>query len=86
MQDRRQIAIEGAGIQRGAEMLFVEVVGDIAIGEIAEFVGAAEVVDREDVGLPAVVERLDDVRSDKSGRAGDDDLHGRSVQENSSSE
>ena len=44
------------GLRRGAaaheleELALVEVVGDVAIGEVAELVGAREVVDRDDVG------------------------------------
>src|SRR5882672_6642548 len=75
MQDGGNLAIERARFQRGAEVLLVEVVSNFAIHQIAEFFALAQVVDREDIGLAARIQRPDQVGSDKSGSAGNDDLH-----------
>jgi hypothetical protein len=56
------------------ELDLVQVVGDLAVDQVAEFVGAREVVDGEDVALAAIVERLDVVGADETGGAGDDDF------------
>jgi hypothetical protein len=56
------------------ELALVQVVGDLAVDQVAELVGAREVVDGEDVALAAIVERLDVVGADETGGAGDDDL------------
>jgi hypothetical protein len=50
------------------ELALVEVVGDLAIGEVAELVGLGQVVDGDDVGDAALVERLDQVGADETGR------------------
>jgi hypothetical protein len=57
MQDRSEVAIEEPPASNAARKWSCRVVGDLAIGEVMEF-GAAEVVDREDVGLAALVNAL----------------------------
>jgi len=57
------------------EVLFVEIIGDLAIHQIPELVGILEIVHRDDVVLAALVERLDQVGTDKSGGTGDDVIH-----------
>ena len=57
------------------ELRLVEVVGDLAAGEVAELVGVREVVDRDDLGHAVAVERLDELRADESCRSGDDVVH-----------
>ena len=59
------------------EFRLVAIVVDLAIDEIPELVRARQVVDRDDARLAALVERLDDVRADKTGCAGDDEGHDR---------
>ncbi len=78
MQDGRDVIIEIAVDESFQEFILVEVIGNLAIDEVAELVGAREVVDGEDVGLAAIVQRPDKIGADKARGAGDDDIHGRS--------
>ena len=45
---------------------------------LRELVGAGEIVDGEDRGHAAIVERTDQVGADEAGGAGDDGVHGMS--------
>jgi hypothetical protein len=55
------------------ELVGVDVVGDLQVGQVAELVALGQVVDRDDVVDAAGVEALDDVAADEAGGAGDDD-------------
>ena len=68
--DRAEI---GAGRDPLAELGAVEVVGDAGAGEVREFPAVDQVVDDEDVVAAARVQRVDEIRSDESGAAGDDE-------------
>ena len=57
------------------EFVFVEIMRDVAIGKVAEFVPVGQVVHGDDVGFAAPVERFDDVATDKAGCACYDDGH-----------
>jgi hypothetical protein len=35
------------------EFFFIEIIGDLAIDQILKFIGAAEIIDRDDIGLAA---------------------------------
>ncbi len=63
--------------RRSEELLLVHVVGDLAVDEVGELVGVRKVVDGDDVGLAAVVQRTDEIRADESGGSGDDGVHVR---------
>ena len=71
--DRTEI---GARNDRLAERVAVEKVGDPRPGEVLEFPSVGQVIDDDDVVAAARVERVDQVRSDESGPAGDDE-HGQ---------
>ena len=75
VQDRRDVVVEIALRQAAQELVLVEVVGDLDIDQVANLVGARQVVDRDDVGLAARVQPAHQVRSDEAGGAGDDDVH-----------
>ena len=75
MENRRDIAVKIPGQQAIEKILLIEIIGDLAIDQVAELVGAFQVVDGENPLLAALIERLDDIRSDESGSAGDDDIH-----------
>ncbi len=49
MQDRGDVVVEVAVGEPREELVLVEVVGDLAVDEIAELVGAREIVDGDDV-------------------------------------
>jgi len=49
--------------------------GDFAIDEVLELVAAREVIHGNDVGLAARIERFNNVRTNKAGRAGHYDGH-----------
>jgi hypothetical protein len=71
VQDGLDTAIELAVLDHVEELVLVEIVGDLAIGEVEELVGARQVVDRDDVGYAALVERLDQVCAYEPAGAGD---------------
>ena len=75
MQHRGDVVVEVAVGEADEELVLVDVVGDLAVDEVAELVGAREVVDGDDARLAARVERLDEVGADEAGGAGDDDVH-----------
>ena len=76
VQHRRDVVVEVAFGETRQELVLVQVVGDLAIDEIGELVGARQVVDGDDGGFAALVQRANQVRADEAGRAGDDDVHG----------
>src|SRR5206468_9227671 len=72
MQYGRDVVVEVAVGKPRQELVFVHVVGDVAIDEVAEFVGVGEIVDGKDAGFAARVQRLDEIRADEAGGAGND--------------
>ena len=68
-------AVDLVGAHLADEFVFVQIVRNIGLHQIAEFVGTAEVVHRDDVGDAAPVERVHDVAADKAGGTGNDDGH-----------
>src|SRR5574340_512928 len=75
VQDGFQCVVEFTGFQAFDEFLLVEIIGDLAIDQVAELVRPLQIVDRDDVGDATLVERLDQIGADKAGRAGDDVIH-----------
>ncbi len=75
MQHGGDVVLEVAGRDARDEFVLVQVIGDVAVGEVAELVGVAQIVDGDDVGLAARIERTNQVGSDETGGAGDDDVH-----------
>ncbi len=75
MQDRLHGAVELAFLDALQELVAVEVVGDLAVGEVHEFRAVPHVVDGDDVGHAARVQRLDEVGADEAGGAGDYVVH-----------
>jgi hypothetical protein len=67
MQDGLDLAVEMAGLDALDEIVLVEVVGDLAIDQVLELVGLGQVVDGDDVGDAALVQRLDDIGADEAG-------------------
>ena len=79
VQHGGDVVVEVAFGQPPQEFILVEVIGDLAVDEVAELVGPRQIVDGEDARLTAGVERFDEIRSDESGGAGDDGVHGESL-------
>src|SRR5439155_4978345 len=75
VEDRRQVVLEVARDEPRDEFFLVEIVGDLRVGEVREFVAILEIVDGDDVRLAAPVERMDQIGADEAGGAGDDDVH-----------
>lgn len=63
------------------EVVLVQVVGDIGVRQVAELLAVGEIVHRDDVGLAALVQRLQQIAADEAGGAGDDDAHGHSLRQ-----
>src|SRR5574343_1883611 len=76
MQDGLDLAVVMPGLDALDEIVLVEIIGDFAVDQVLELVGLGQVIDGDDVGDAALVQRLDDVRADKAGGAGDDVIHG----------
>ena len=55
--------------------MHIQVLGNGAVGQIADLVPVAEVVDDEDIVVTSAVQGPDDVAADKTGPTGHDD-HG----------
>ncbi len=75
MQDGLDAAVEIAALDHSEELVLVQIVGNFAIAKVEELVGVRKVVDRDDVGYAALVERLDQVCADKTAGAGNDVVH-----------
>ena len=72
MEDGFHLAKVAAGVVV-VKHVGVNVIGDLQVGDVAEFVALRQVVDRDDVGDATGVEALDDVAANKAGGAGNDD-------------
>src|SRR5574341_2180336 len=70
VEQRLQAAAEI--VQPREEFVLIDVVRDLAPGEIPELVGVREVVNRDDVGDAAPVQSLDELGADEAGRPRDD--------------
>ena len=57
------------------EFVFVQIMRDVAVGQIFEFLAVAQVIHRHDVADAARVQSFDDVAADKAGGTGYDDGH-----------
>jgi hypothetical protein len=64
VQHRTDVVVEFAVGETGEELVLVEEVVDLAVDEIGELVGARQVIDRDDVREPALIERLDEIGAD----------------------
>ena len=49
------------------ELTFVDIIGDLAIDDILEFVGLFQVIDHQDVINTAIIQSLNNIGADKSG-------------------
>ena len=68
--------VETAVVERLHECVLVDVIRDLAIGEIDELVALREVVHGNDVRHTPLIQCFDEIRSDEPGRAGYDEVHG----------
>ena len=59
------------------KIVLVQVVGNFTVGQVAEFVAIGQIVDGDDLGLVALVERLYEIATDESCGTGYDDGHDR---------
>ena len=75
VQNSRHVVVEVAVAEAFDEFVLVDVIGDLAVDQVAKLVGAGEIVHRDDVALAAQIERLDEVGADESRSTGDDDVH-----------
>src|SRR5204862_8089251 len=69
------VVLEIAGREAIEKFVALQVVGDVAVGQIPEFVAALQMVDGDDVALPARVQPFHQVGADEAGRAGHDQIH-----------
>ena len=67
--------VEETVLQLLQEVLLVEKIRDLAVDQVPELVGLLEIIHRNDVVLAALVERLDEIGTDKAGGAGNDVVH-----------
>src|SRR5581483_9350597 len=72
VEDRVDRALEIAARQALEKIPLVEEVGDRAVDQVAVLVAPGQIVDRDDVGLAARVQRAHEVRADEAGGSGHD--------------
>ena len=75
MEHRFDLAKSGFGKQL-VKVIDIDVIGNLQIGQIAEFVAVAQVIDGDDVVNTAGVEPFDNIAAYEAGGAGDYDFHG----------
>ncbi len=51
------------------EFVFVEIMGDFALGKVFEFFAFAQIIDGDDVSNTALIKCFDDVAADKASAA-----------------
>ncbi|MPN41607.1 hypothetical protein SDC9_189161 [bioreactor metagenome] len=76
VQDGFDLAVVMTGLDALDEIVLVEVVGDFAVDQVLELVGLGQVIDCNDIGDAALVQRLDNIGADETGSTGDDVVHG----------
>ena len=76
MQDGFDVAVEIAGHQTLEEFVFVDVINNLTIDKVFEFVRFAQIIDGDNLAHTALVERLDKIGADKARCAGNDRVHG----------
>src|SRR5207302_5651959 len=59
-------------LEARGQFRLVDVIGDLATGQVLELVGVRQVVDGDDLGDAAAVEPLDELRADEACGTGDD--------------
>ena len=62
-----------APADRAAELLAVDVIGELAAGQVPELVAVGQVIDSDDIFVAACVQGADEVAADEPGGAGDHD-------------
>ena len=75
MQYRGDVVVEIAFLEAPEKFVLIEVVGDVAIDEVAEFVPMRQIVDGENALLASGVEPLHEIRADESRSTSDDRVH-----------
>ena len=60
------------GLNPGHEILPVQVVVDMQVGQVVHLLAVFQMVNHQNVGVSALVELLDQVAADEAGAAGDD--------------
>ncbi len=76
VQDGPDVAERLAGTHAVVKVFLVQVIDEVAVGQVGGLVAVGQVVDDEDVNLARRVESSDDVAADEAGATGDDDHAG----------
>jgi hypothetical protein len=71
MQNRFNFTVQAILANEAKELILVEVIGDLAVDQIVELLGTRQVVHGKNPSLSALIERLDQISTDKAGCAGD---------------
>ena len=64
-----------SGLNPGHEIVPVQVVAYVQVGQVVHLLAVFQMVNHQYVGVPALVELLNQIAADEAGAAGDDD-HG----------
>ena len=72
MEHRFDLAVVAGG-ELVVEGVHIDIVSNLEVHQVTEFVALLEVVDRNDVGHAAGIEPRNDVAANETGRAGDHD-------------
>src|SRR5690242_16104742 len=75
MQQDGDVVVEVAFGKPHREFVLVEIIGDLAIDEVAELVALRQIVDGQDLVLATLIEGLDQIGAHESGGPGDHGIH-----------
>ena len=69
VQNRAHYAIQSPFLDLLEKLVLVEIVGELAIGQVLELVALPEIIHRNDVGYATIIERLHQIRADEACRS-----------------
>ena len=75
MENSVHVAIKIAGQKLFEKLFLVEIINDLAIDKIPELVGPGQIIDRNDLVHAALVERLDQIGTNKPGSTRHNGVH-----------
>jgi len=73
MEDTPYLVQEARRIELLDELVLVQIIGDVEIGQIVHLAAVQQIVDQQDIALAAFVQCLDQIAADKAGAARDYD-------------
>ncbi|MNV69486.1 hypothetical protein D3C71_1623990 [compost metagenome] len=72
MENRVDFTQIVTGHDIGDEIFFVDIVGDVEIDQVGEFGAIFQVIYHQDIAIPCVIQRFNDIAADHAGATSDD--------------